>query len=170
MKIAVSEIPEEGLEVEMEEALSSDSVRVVPPARVSLKIRKVGAEVVVSGAIRAAQVMTCSRCLKDFTQELDVPVDLVYEPAEDLGPGEKHELKADELETGFYSGDELDIEGMVEEQMLLSVPLKPLCKETCLGLCPRCGADLNEGPCGCAAKTDSISETLKEPTRRKANG
>ncbi len=169
MKIAVSEIPEEGLEVEREEALNSDSVRVVQPVKVSLKIRKVGAEVVVSGIIRAAQAMTCSRCLKDFTKELAVPVDLVYEPAEGLGPGDKqHELKADELETGFYGGDELDIEGMVEEQMLLSVPLKPLCKETCLGLCPRCGADLNEGPCGCAAqKADSGFEALKEPTRRK---
>jgi uncharacterized protein len=56
------------------------------------------------------------------------------------------------METGFYRGDELDLTEVTKEQVLLGLPMKPLCSESCKGLCPACGADLNLGPCGCGGK------------------
>jgi uncharacterized protein len=56
--------------------------------------------------------------------------------------------KAD-LDVDFYTREEVNLEAIVREQVLLTLPLKPLCRETCQGLCPRCGADLNRETCNC---------------------
>ena len=58
-------------------------------------------------------------------------------------------LTYDELDIGFYRNDELDLSGVVSEQVVLEIPMKPVCREGCRGLCPQCGADLNEANCGC---------------------
>jgi uncharacterized protein len=77
--------------------------------------------------------------------------DLLLEPGpEPVIPEE--ELTAEELDLDFYQGDVIDLEKYLREQILLMVPLKPLCAETCKGLCPRCGADLNHEPCRCEAE------------------
>ena len=71
-------------------------------------------------------------------------------PAEAALALERHGLcLGDELETGWFQGYEIDLGGFVREILTLAVPVQPLCKESCLGLCPRCGADRNAGPCGC---------------------
>src|SRR5262249_1693731 len=56
---------------------------------------------------------------------------------------------AEELETGWYRGGEIDLSGFVHELICLALPVKPLCREECAGLCPRCGVDRNAGACGC---------------------
>ncbi|RME68679.1 MAG: DUF177 domain-containing protein, partial [Nitrospirae bacterium] len=62
---------------------------------------------------------------------------------------EAHEIHQDEAELGFYKNDELDITSIVQEQILLNLPMKPLCMPECKGLCPRCGMNLNTGTCDC---------------------
>ena len=56
--------------------------------------------------------------------------------------------------------DELDLEPLVRDAVLLELPLAPLCREDCAGLCPQCGANRNEGACGCAAPRDPRWATL----------
>jgi uncharacterized protein len=71
-----------------------------------------------------------------------------------------------------YLGDHLELAPMLREQLILASPMHPLCTEECLGLCPRCGKDLNEGPCLCAAEPTggpfqvlrSVKQRLQEPT------
>jgi uncharacterized protein len=59
------------------------------------------------------------------------------------------ELTTDDVGFIFFQGEVIDTHQAIQEEVLAAVPLKPLCNSTCMGLCRRCGADLNEGPCGC---------------------
>ena len=64
------------------------------------------------------------------------------------------------------TGDELDLEPLVRDAVLLDLPLAPLCSEGCLGLCPQCGANWNQGPCDCAPVIDprwSALDSLRDP-------
>jgi len=150
MKIIISEIPDEGLDIEVNEALTFDDG--LSPVQAQLNIKKVGTEVVVSGNILTDVELQCSRCLKDFTSKLSFPFEAIFHPVEQLKEEEKHELNVEELDMGFYSKDELDLFDLIKEQIMLNLPMKPLCNELCKGICLQCGADLNTGDCGCSEK------------------
>jgi len=166
MKIQIPDIPEEGLEVDLAEDLGIEGISQVSPARAKLSITKVAVEVMVSGNISVELENTCSRCLKNFRQIKDLPVSVVYHPAEEEG-AERHELHDDELDMGFYRGDELDMQDLLREQVLLNMQMKPLCDEGCKGICPKCGKDLNTGPCTCDGReTDPRLEVLKKLLER----
>ena len=62
----------------------------------------------------------------------------------------EHELSSSDLKTLFLDGDELDTTPILMEQLQLNIPMKPLCREDCAGLCPQCGVDRNEVSCSCA--------------------
>jgi uncharacterized protein len=161
MKIIVSEIPVEGLDIELRETIKSDASSF--PARAQMKIKKVGAEVVISGTIEADLELQCSRCLKDFRSMLTIPVNVVYNPVEILKGEDKHELKLDELDMGFYSGNELDLLDLIKEQIILNLSMKPLCSKSCKGICLKCGTDLNANSCSCTDKgIDPRLEVLKK--------
>lgn len=150
MKIAISEIPQEGLDVALQETIKADDF--VSPVEAGLRIEKAGTEVLVKGDLKAHVKLQCSRCLKDFERVISVPVDVGYHPVEELKGEEAHELSSEELDMGFYSGEELDLLDLIKEQVMLNLPMKPLCTDLCKGICPQCGADLNTGTCGCDAK------------------
>jgi len=149
MKIPVSDITDEGLDLAYEETVRSDSLSLLSPVSVALRVDKFGTEVLAKGEVRTRVELQCGRCLKNFQRDLDVAVNVVYHPAEELRGDERHEIKDDELDMGFYEGDELDVSELVIEQILLNVPMKPLCSEACKGICPKCGADLNVKACNC---------------------
>jgi len=151
MKIVVSDIPQEGLEVTLKEMIEHEDR--ISPVEADLRIEKVGTEVLVKGDLNARMALRCSRCLKDFEKEILVPVDVVYHPVEELKAEEEHELRSEELDMGFYSGGGLDLLDLIKEQVMLNLPMKTLCAELCKGICPQCGADLNTGTCECEAKT-----------------
>jgi len=75
-----------------------------------------------------------------------------YSPVEEIAGTGVQELKSEELDLSFYRNDEIDIGEIVKEQVLLAVPMKPLCDSGCKGICPECGRDLSEGACGCSRK------------------
>lgn len=162
MKIVLSEITDEGLDLDFEETPPKGPLPLLSPVKTRLRIDKVGTEVLAKGEVKTRVELQCSRCLKNFQRELEVPVNVVYHPMEELKGDERHEIKDDELDTGFYKGDELDIDELAMEQILLNAPMKPLCSETCRGICPKCGADLNVKACGCDLKVvDPRLEVLK---------
>lgn len=168
MKVTISEIPLEGLEIRQEMHIDLGELRLGSPARLDLRVEKLGSEVVVKGTVSADVMLACGRCLNEFAAGVEAPIDVVYHPASDISGDEKRELRADELETGFYEGDELDMDELVREQMLLNLPIKSLCGEACKGICPHCGANLNEGPCTCPARPgDARLEALKDFFERR---
>jgi len=161
MKVLISEIPEEGLDVECKETVESDTI--LSPISARLKIMKIGSEVIVRGEVMADVNLQCSRCLLDFEYKLSVPVDVVYHPLEELKGEDRHEIMVGELDMDFYSGEEMDIIMLAKEQIALQIPMKPLCTNLCKGICLTCGKNLNTGDCTCAEKeTDSRFVILKK--------
>ena len=63
------------------------------------------------------------------------------------------EVEEDDLSTSFYEDETIDLGQLIREQFYLSLPMKPLCRPDCRGLCPDCGTDLNAGACGCVERT-----------------
>jgi uncharacterized protein len=162
MKIQVSDIPDEGMDIEDEENIEDETGGVASRALLKLRVEKIGAEVRLNGTIDAGLSLQCSRCLMRFRSDLSVPVDLVFVPAEEVESEEGHELASDELNTGFYRGGEIDLEEISGEQVLLNVSMKPLCSDSCKGICPVCGTDLNKGACKCSTKrVDDRMQALK---------
>jgi uncharacterized protein len=115
------------------------------PLRVDLTARSVGDGVLLRGSMQTRLQRECRRCLVSVPWALDEQVDLLYEPLDEedeaaLG-GEVYPLPT--------RGGELDLGPALREQLLLSVPEYVVCREECRGLCPQCGADLNQGTCDC---------------------
>ena len=96
-----------------------------------------------------AQTLVCDRCLAEVTEPVEASVELLVlvEPSVEE-PGEV-ELSEDELGVLKLAEPVLDLEPLLQEQLQLGVPMKPLCRAECKGLCPRCGSDLNDGTCEC---------------------
>lgn len=150
MKIIISEIPEEGLDVNLDDlTIISEAVIITSPLKGELRVEKVGTEIFVRGHTSTEIELSCSRCLNNFRKEVSLDIALTYHPLSELKGDEVYELHDDEMEVDFYSGDEIDIGSLIEEELILSIPMKPLCREDCKGLCPNCGADLNISSCEC---------------------
>ncbi len=146
MKIKVSEIPEEGIDVDEKTPVTLNERET--QASVRFHIDKSGPQVLVRGTVEAAMRLTCGRCLKEFVKDISMPVDLAYNPVEEME--EEHgAIGKKELDMGFYKADEIDTGVIASEQLLLNVPIKVLCSEACRGICPRCGSDLNVEGCVC---------------------
>ena len=117
-----------------------------------------GDEIVLEGRVEGGLELECARCLARYRHALREPFRLVLEPAGLRTPAEPEAATAlardglcttDELELGWYRGSELQLDSVCLEVIALALPVKPLCREDCAGLCPRCGADRNEAPCDC---------------------
>ena len=91
----------------------------------------------------------CARCVEDVPTELEGDFDLIFRPlGADAGPQERS-ISAGETEIGYYQKDSLLLEDVLREQVLLSLPVRTLCKPDCKGLCPRCGKNRNNQACSC---------------------
>ncbi len=148
MRLIVSEIPDEGLHQELERTITLNDEN-VDDALVSLDILRFKKKVLIEGSIKTSINLKCSRCLKEYGFPLNLNFREEYNPAEEISNDKDRELTKKEMDLGFYINDEIDINEIVTEQVLLSVPMNPLCGPECKGLCPGCGKDLNEGPCKC---------------------
>jgi uncharacterized protein len=129
--------------------LGLDPERWTGPVRGTFDVGKLNERVSVRGWLDATARLECVRCLAAFESPLAVLFE-VY--AERAGTGasrsEEQELERDHY-MKFHDGRRLDLAEEAREALLLEVPMTPRCREDCRGLCPRCGADLNGGPCGC---------------------
>lgn len=127
--------------------------RVAGPVELSLDVDKLGSGAFgVSGRAATRLAVECSRCVEPFEVPVDVAFSLRYVPhVENAGEGER-EIGEDELTTAYYREGLLDLVDLLREQFVLALPMKPLCREDCRGLCPQCGTNLNRTQCECAPK------------------
>src|SRR5580693_2014019 len=91
----------------------------------------------------------CARCVEPVEIPLSAEFDLIFRPSEADSEPLERSITAPETEIGYYQGDGLLLEDVLREQVLLSLPVRTLCKPDCKGLCPRCGANRNQQPCSC---------------------
>jgi uncharacterized protein len=126
--------------------------KVVAPVDLRFRVHKDKDRYRLVGQVATTLEQTCSRCLEPFRQTIDVPFDVRYLPqSENLGV-EDREVEEDDLSDAFYRDDQIDLRQLMEEQFYLTLPMKPLCREDCKGLCPNCGANLNETTCRCEVR------------------
>lgn len=167
MVIRVSEIPEEGVVVE---GVAEFPHPYQDPAwaleALSLVVEKDKEDVLVRGRLRARVPQTCSRCLEPFPFELAAQVDTRFAPAARAGDHEV-ELRPDDLEVDFYAADVLDLNRLIQTETELGLPMKPLCRAECRGLCGVCGGNRNLVSCACEARLpDPRMAALKDLAAR----
>jgi len=153
--IDLDRLPREGLRLSRDfEFLSLDLVEenavFLEPAHADLTVRLVGDEVLVQGEVSARLSFVCARCLTPFEFPVASRFDLVYLPEEIDGLSE--ELSDEKIDQMYYSGRQLDLRGVVLEQLNLTFPAKPLCRPDCEGICAVCGEIVRDAKCSCLVK------------------
>lgn len=137
---------------------ADDPFKIRGPVELVMTIHKDDDLFQLAGQIRGELELACSRCLESFPMRLDTPFDLRYLPqhlnvggggGEEEGEDEAEEVGGDDLSTAFYRDDQIDLAQLIREQIYLALPMKPLHAESCKGLCPNCGTNLNEKTCEC---------------------
>jgi uncharacterized protein len=111
---------------------------------------KVIQDIRVRGRLTTSLESNCARCLEPLTQEVKREFDLLYRPLGTDAGRDEMSVTGAEAEIGYYEGEGILLDDVVREQVLLAVPLKVTCREDCKGLCPHCGANLNQEQCSCA--------------------
>ena len=115
----------------------------------------------VSGRIEANASSLCSRCLSPGEYVVRFSIDEEYLPTVEIDSGAP--IKVPEVKEGAFTLDShhiLDLAEAVRQYVIINLPMKPLCKQNCAGLCSTCGANLNEHPCDCSTSTDSTWSPL----------
>lgn len=108
-------------------------------------------EYIVEGSTRFTADFECSRCVEPYPFAASSNFHLRYRPRPESvsEPEEEIEITPDELDIGFYGERAIPLRDLAIEQIQLSIPMKPLCDDNCLGLCPLCGANRNRETCSC---------------------
>ncbi|MGA2599139.1 MAG: DUF177 domain-containing protein [Bryobacteraceae bacterium] len=118
-------------------------------------------EIRVRGHLKVTMEGDCGRCLEKAEFPIDSDFDLFYRPPQPVGHSEV-EIREGEAEIGFYDGDGLQLNDILREYVILSLPMHLVCSEACLGICPVCGQNRNLRACGCEIKpVDDRWEALK---------
>ena len=138
----------------------NEDFQVTGPTRLTGTVRRDSkTAVVLKGRVRSTLEVACSRCLEPFSVDVDAEFETRFVPpgefatvtAETVHSGEVGDDQVEETEIGLteYDGETIDLAQMMKEQFLLTLPMKPLCREDCQGLCPVCGANRNRETCEC---------------------
>lgn len=116
---------------------------------------------VLAGELDVAGLAACSRCLAPVPFASQGEVSWLFAPAHRRPSEEETELTARDLDVVWYEELVVPFDPLVEAQLQLELPMKPLCRPDCRGLCPRCGADRNTVPCECREEGDERLAKLK---------
>ncbi len=126
-------------------------------------ITKTGTGHLLQGKLEYQQTLTCQRCLVDSSEHVAVEVGLLLVPESDEPIEGEYELEAEDLDVHYVTDGTLDTEPILFEQLQLNVPMRPLCRDACAGLCPECGVDRNRETCDCLdPATDPRWSALRE--------
>jgi uncharacterized protein len=131
-------------------ATEGDEYRIVAPVELAFDIHKDKERFRLEGTLKTTLELSCSRCLETFQTPLDIDFDQRYMPQAEATSELEAEVPEDDLETSYYRDEEIDLNDLIHEQFYLAMPMKPLCRDDCKGLCPQCGTNLNTGTCDCA--------------------
>ena len=184
MRLNISGIQgRKGASFEVQRDLSGDFLKALPevekvlgPISVEMKVTNTGEAFLVAGSFSVDVELRCSRCLEPVRTRLEAACEEEFLKTPEYG------VEEDLLEEQYVvEGDELDASGLIQESLLVSVPMKVVCSPDCPGLCPKCGAALAEGTCSCStadidirlaplSKLLELSPPAETSERRKDNG
>ncbi|MGH9389102.1 MAG: YceD family protein [Vicinamibacteria bacterium] len=147
--------------------LGADANRVTyqSPIQFDLLLSRSDRDVHVRGTVGGKVEIACSRCLTPHGYPFSADFQALLVPESSSPAAKEREQDRDSLEVTVYSGPEVDLDTLLREQVLLALPVKPLCRPECRGLCPRCGTNLNELQCPCESPRERSSfEALRKLT------
>jgi len=170
-----------GLEREIGESLefdlSADDLGPAPaegvelgPVRARGRVLWTGETLLVEGRAESNIRFTCSRCLETFTRPVSAEFVQEFRPAGNQDPRQDHEARSRAAMAAHstaggdaagepvvpVAGEEADLSALVWEALAVELPMKPVCRDECRGLCPVCGGNLNDGECGCRVEETDV--------------
>ncbi|HET6461963.1 MAG TPA: DUF177 domain-containing protein [Syntrophales bacterium] len=157
MKIIINNIPDEGLKISLhkdsdwfQDLLSEKEKKSFSIERieVSCQAKKIRETVFIDGSLETTVASNCCRCLEVTLLPVETSFRYVFVPEKNRSKQED-ELSVEDLEYVYYQDDVIDLDNLIFEQVMLQIPIKVLCADTCKGLCPHCGMNLNTANCGC---------------------
>lgn len=147
--------------------------------RFEVTAHRMGQNLYLEGHVTGSLSLECGRCLNRYRLPLRETFRVVLEPAGDRVPAEPEAAAAlardgiclgEDIETGWFRGREFDLGPFLREVVTLAIPVHPVCRDDCSGLCPHCGADRNQGACGCEearpASPFAALGALRRPTKQ----
>jgi uncharacterized protein len=163
MRIHLDQIKDTGLSLVYTEATENFPVlsemeqnrecEFLAPIETRLEVNRIGDIVNVDGELNSRIRIACDRCLVEFESALESVFSLTYSQDFDDPTDEREdevELSSEEMGLMPIRGEEIDFRDGVQEQVVLALPLRALCSDSCKGLCPQCGIDLNKAECTCS--------------------
>ena len=133
--------------------LQRDEIVNVGPVAIKAAVQKGSrpGEYLVEGSASFTADLMCARCLEPYPFASSSTFHLRFHPRPEVPQRQEEEIEIapDELDVEFYTGRQIPLRHLALEQIQLSIPMKPLCREDCLGLCPTCGTNRNREACAC---------------------
>ena len=124
-------------------SIGGEEVEITSPVFFSGVARRLSKGIQIEGKIKAQVFLDCARCLEKFCFSIETAVKEFF-----ALPAYQAQLP-DELDYYLVQAEKIDLKPMIKELLALAIPFKALCSEDCLGLCPLCGKNLNQGLCSC---------------------
>jgi uncharacterized protein len=131
---------------DLSELLSESVLAIIGEPRAVGSVRNGAGLLTLTADVSATARRVCARCLKEFDAPLERRVSVTLAREEDS--------EQEDINKYVISGDRVDVDDIVTAELILNEDFVVLCKEDCKGLCELCGADLNDGPCGCVRAPD----------------
>jgi uncharacterized protein len=166
MRVKVDNISDSGTSLAVEENAESfpslaDLVRTgecdfLTPVAIALRLRRSGDVFETDGRFETRVRLVCSRCLASYETPLAADFTFCFSRQEPVALDPvRHaeiELRAEDIGLIIFQGDDIDLCDALQEEVLMALPMRSLCRPDCKGLCQKCGADLNQADCGCERK------------------
>lgn len=181
LRIHIPSITPQGLDIEealdafelplLKSVARKASVDFIDPVHTRLHAMQNSELVQISGSVATEAIIPCSRCLEPFELKIESDFYVTAAPesasANHRPAGGDIELIAEEMDVIVYSGDDIDLGDEIAQQVIMAIPFNPLCRQSCRGLCSRCGTNLNATPCSCGSQDKknpfSVLKTLSFP-------
>jgi uncharacterized protein len=157
VKIRLEDIPEYGLDIELPDSSlgpvdtgayfnPGEDISVNPDISGKLIMTRDNDEIILSGVVNSTARLRCSRCLAQYETGLQTDVSLVLKVTSPASLDDEAELDENEIP---IHGSEIDLGAILLQEIILDVPMKPLCDINCPGLCPQCGHPKGSPQCRC---------------------
>jgi uncharacterized protein len=165
LKIDIGSIPDGSSELDVsadasELDVSLEGARLTGPVELRLSVTRNGDDILLRGTARVQAIFECARCLEEYRLVLEAPIELwcIAGAGSQASDGERDNVL--ELPAGARQADLTDY---IRSELVVLLPLKPLCSDTCRGLCPVCGVNLNFHECSCRRESgDGRWDALKK--------
>ena len=132
-------------------------IKCIAPVKGEVVFSNSGRHVIIRGGYTTSVEVDCARCLQPYKIDMDIPIEEEFQIAghvPDLTVTEEEEELPEEERDPLFVDNLFDLTELIRQNILVTIPIKPLCSDECKGLCPHCGKNLNDGTCECPPDTE----------------